>query len=885
MKASSLSAAILLCLSAACAAQPAEPAAPATSPGPSPAAAPGPAPAGAPDKETIDYIARAVARIALMDLRVTQQLNLSDYLAAADMLTIAHELIPLDEEILRLVMEAELQAGRADRLEALTRELVKIDPADTVAQLSLITGRVLKLQSADDRLDALSGLLGPKGEGLDPSVRSRLALDAALLLREKGDAQGFSARLREAMRLDSTNRDAATLLVALVNSGDAPPASRLESLILLLNADPIDQDTHEAIAAELARAGALKEAVRFLDNADALAQAFSGDRSSGVAASRMLTQWRALGPAKPLELINQLIVIRRSEAQNLIDRAKAAGEDAANIPKPEMFRVPPQVERVWLLAAQDAGDMALRDLALVEIDRTLERATANLADPERRATIGEETARAELETVQADGVWLRVLIGEQLPRAEQVLTELRTNPRTGGPGLRRLDAWLGLRKATPENRAAFEEELEALAPTDPLADLGMAVACELKGDKAQAAKRFARCATQLSGTLEGGFAERRHLALTRTLPPAPPEAAELAAMATGIPRWIDEIARDPRRFMQLTATLTADSVRPTDRVGLHVRLRNTSPMNLAVGAEKTINTRFLLSPQSDVGSHPFRSGVPEFASLERRLRLKPREELAVALWPDGGYGSWYLELYAGELIRQRWRVVQGFRLTNNGVPDAGPMSLSTETQGLIRRPFTDAKADIASLASRVGTAERTALIDALGALRWRLFRDELTMQIFTPEEGKAALDALLLRYRQASPLERLLVLATMPTGTFFKRLAPFDAALAAVPESDDRVATFKVYTRATDPADPFIAAAKASPSAAVRDAAAIAARRLAPNRIIYARARSAAPPPQNEGGVDSGGEAKPGGDTAKPELPKPDTSPPTTPLPASPVPK
>ena len=837
------------------------------------------------DAETLDYVARAVARTALIDLRITQQLSISDYLAAAEMLSIAHELVPLDEEILRLLMEAELQCGRPQRLEALTRELVKIDPADTVAQLSLITGRVLNLQSTDDRLAALDGLLGPKGDSLDPAVRSRLALDAALLLRERGDAEGFSSRLREAMRLDSTNRDAATLLVALVNSGDSPPASRLEALIVLVNADPIDQEAHESIASELAQAGALKEALRFLDNADALAQAFSGDRSAAVAANRMVTQWRALGPARALELINQQVVVKRREAQNLIDSIKAKGEDPAAIPAPEMFRVPPQVERVWLLAAQDAGDVALRDLALREIDRTLDRAASNLADPERRALLGEESARAELESVQADGVWMRLLIGEQIPRAEQILTELRANPRFGGPGLRRLEAWLGLRKATPENRPAFEEELETLAPADPLADLGMAVALELKGDKPGAAKRFARCSLQLSGTIEGAFAERRHLALTGTLPPAPPQAAELAAMAGGIPRWIDEIARDPRRFMQLTATLSAESLRPTDRLGIKIRIRNTSPMTLSVGTEKTINTRFLLSPQTEIGSHPFRSGVADFANLERRLRLKPREELTATLWPDSGYGAWYTELYAGELIRQRWRVIQGFRLTASGVPDAGPLSLSTETKGIIRRPYADVKAEVATLASRVAAAQGQALVESLGALRWRLFRDELTTQILTPDQAKAATDALLQRYQQAQPLERLLILANLPTGTFLKKLAPFDAALAAIPETDERVAIFKVLTRATDPADPFASAAASSPSPHVRETAAIVARRLTPNRITYARAKSGAPPPQSEGGVDTGAESKPGADAAKPELPKPNALPPTTPLPANPVPK
>ncbi len=836
-----------------------------------------------------DYVARAVARTALVDLRVTQQLGVADYLAAAEVLEIARGLAPDDQEILRFLIEAEVQAGRTDRVDLLTRELLRLDPADTVAQLSLISARVLRLQSADERLGALDTLLGARGDGLDPSVRSRLALDAALLLRERGDATGFAARVREAIRLDPTNRDAASLLVALVQAGDDSPASRLEALIVLLNADPIDTETHVAIANELAAAGALRAALRFCDNADALSMAFTKELTAGVAATRALVEWRLEGPRKPLALVDTLVVKPRRDLRTLLDSRVKAGEDISRYGTPEDIRLPPQVERVWIMAAAADGDAPLRDLGLADHDRTIALAEQNLSDPQRRASLGEEQARAEVEALQADGAWLRLLLGEQVERAEALLATLRVS--AGGEALRRLDAWLGLRRATPETLPAFEEELERLAPTDPLADLGVGVAMALRSDKAGAAERFARCAVHLSGSIEGAFAEAQFKALTGKAAPVPAGAAELAAMASGVPRWIDEITREPRRFMQLTAALTVESIRPTDRVGLRVRLRNTSPIPLALGSEKTLNSRLLLSPQTDVGSRPVRAGLAEIASLERRFRLLPREELVVTLWPDAGYSPWFTELLAGELIRQRWRVVQGFRLSPGGAPDAGPMSLSTETGGLVRRPFSDAGAELSTLVNRLAGAHGPVLIDTLGALRWRLLRDEQTLGIMTPGDAKAVVEGLVARYTGADALERLLMLAHLPNGVFIRRLAAFDAAVAGMEEPDERVGVFKAISRGAEPDDAVLTAAANSPHARVREAAANMTRRLVPQVKTYSRTGSGAPPPQTEGaGVESGAanatEARSPGPGAPAGTPGPDAGTPTPaePPPANPAP-
>src|SRR5690606_22072900 len=111
----------------------------------------------------------------------------------------------------RLLLEAWYAAGDEAKVIEVTREIIRLDPSDTVAQLRLISDRISRYQSVEERQTAFDRLLGESGGAIDPSVRSRLALDDALLARELGDEQRFVERLSMATQLDSSNKPAAVL--------------------------------------------------------------------------------------------------------------------------------------------------------------------------------------------------------------------------------------------------------------------------------------------------------------------------------------------------------------------------------------------------------------------------------------------------------------------------------------------------------------------------------------------------------------------------------------------------------------------------------------------------------------------------------------------------
>ena len=226
-------------------------------PPPSSPAEPGVAPAVA--TEAAGMAALALARIAMADLKLQSDPERQhfpderDFRITAELLEVAHGLDPTDQDVLRLLIQAWTSAGDADRSDALNRELLALDPRDTVTQLAIVSSRISRLQNVDERLAAYENFLGSKGDKIDPAIRSRLAMDAALLKRERGDEDGFARTLTLACQLDPTNKDAATLALAYFSDRVPDAVGRFELLTNVLKADPFDPEVHAAMGCPVSR--------------------------------------------------------------------------------------------------------------------------------------------------------------------------------------------------------------------------------------------------------------------------------------------------------------------------------------------------------------------------------------------------------------------------------------------------------------------------------------------------------------------------------------------------------------------------------------------------------------------------------------------------------
>ncbi|MGD9690150.1 MAG: tetratricopeptide repeat protein [Phycisphaerales bacterium] len=796
-----------------------------------------------------EVTARSLARVAMVDLKFARAPGVPEFSVAADLLELAHELDPKDEDILRLLIEATTQTGDQARAAELSLDLIRLDPGDTVAQLNRISANISRLQSVEERIAVYEQFLGRQGESFDSSIRSRLALDCALLHREGGNLASFTDKLALAAKLDSTNKEAAALVAALVASRGDPAPRRLESLILLLLADPLDANTHLEIARELAAGGANAGAWRFYRLYRSIMEAYGQVVQTGVVAEIAVQNWLVNGPGKVVSDLNDAILVPRRAAAESIERARAAGatpDEIAAMGDPKAIRLHPELERVWVLAASAAGDEAGVRLALAEMVDSTDAARRRATDPSARPEgLSENVARATATEQRLALIWARLLLAQQVPEATADLETLRSEFSLAPDLVARFEGWAALRTG---DLAAARAKLEPIADREPLAQLGLAAALEASGDRIGAGEAYARVAERLMPGITGAWARARAALLLQRAPVASPLAQTLNAMARGVPDWIDqtidaEPARrrgtppvpQPRLIEMLGVRLVEDHGGPLDKVLLEISLRNMSPIPLALGGERTLNARLMLAPIIEIGARKVPGAASDVVSLERRLRLLPREQVVVRVWADPGFSGYFSEMAGGELTRMRWRVLQGFRFDSKGLMQVGPYSLSGETALYTRRTFPRSGESITDLAGVVRTCPAADFPALLGAVRWRLFRDENEELRLQPAERELMAAALSERYAAAGPDERLLMLSMLPASMAIRSLGRFDEAVMGVAETDARVALVRVATRVREKDSPALDAAEQSGDARLARTAQAMRTRLTSNPRTYSR--------------------------------------------------
>lgn len=803
-----------------------------------------PRPALQPSAETSapleGFTARSMMRLALMDLRAAPTAETSDYQIASLLLGFAQELAPGDEELIRRRSEAAWLAGDQDLLLELTRQLIRLDPRDTVAQLRLISARIAALQTAEERLRAYEDLLGPKGRSLDASVRSRLALDAALLLRERGDEAGFVERLKLATQLDSSNKDAATLAATFFASRVADPIGRLDLLANVLMADPIDPNVHLSIARDLAMRGAFKGARRFHGNARRI-MTIAGEVPETVQFESLMLEWLTSGPAEVVSILDRDLMTARDEAARVIRSLERDHASTEGVRKPEDIKLPLTYNRLRTIAAFAAGDQLKAESVAAEIDAEASEALATLKDPSKWP----EGAREEdmklgvysaLADVLATRLWVKGGIQGLAPLLGQE-SQLRTDLLQIMP---ELEGWYLLRTGDPAGAIA---RLKPLAAESRFAALGIAIASEELGRSDDAERIYREMTTQGPLTLYGAWARDRLSAMfNETRPFGDP--APFENWTSTVPDWIDRLVLEPHRYVRLAVSLTDRSVEPVEASGVRLTLQNFSPIPLAVGADRPLNSRVLLAPKLD-GHLNGRNAIvrPEVVDLERRLRLMPREELTITTWPDIGLTGWLIESAAAQSIRARWRAVHGFMFAPQGGYRPGVLCTESETASLTREPLLEARLTPDELAKKFAYDPERSLQRAAVGLRCNLLFGKPDQ---SPAQWSVAVNAIAQRYASLGPATRAMLLVTLPHATMAPEMTPFDAV--AREETHPLPLAAFLVTRVTDPNDETLAKAAQSDDPRIRSLAGLVAGRLQRGGRLYARLTrdTLVPPPTAE---------------------------------------
>jgi plasmid stabilization system protein ParE len=784
-------------------------------------------------------IADALWRVALLDLRVRSEPQGDDYAMAGMVMELAQRFAPDDIELLHRRAEAAWGEGDAATLERVTTQIVRADPSDTVAQLRLISSRISRVQTLEARLSMYDQFLGPRGESLDAALRSRLALDSALLLRERGDDRAFLDRLKQAVRLDATNKEAALMALNFYSQRVNDPFGRLELMANLLYADPLDPNVHFMIAGELAGLGAFVEARRFHRIAQRILLSAGTQLEPARMGEAMVLDWMVEGARRPMEFVigrleGERNMVLRQRRDLLGEESDGARARLSTLPRPEDVLLTPEYEEVRSTAALSLGDRAALAASMVDMTRYLTGMIEELtAANTRPAGMTESQARAQIDAATLRLCIWRMFTGIEVDLARSDLEGIVDTLEETSEVRRAVKAWEALRTNQPE--LAYDISQLPGVRTQWV-DLAGAEALDRLGRKADSIATFEKTAAENPLTILSAYAYDRAAQVRGgrrepgDLPTA--DAQRAAAYARTVPAWIDTMADQPRLFQQVSADVGSQSRGALDRATVKLTLRNVSPIPMAMGSNKPINTRFLFNPKLET-SMTASAGMAEAEvfDLSRRFRLMPGEQVSFTVWPEGGLVGLLSQQAASAPTRIRWRILQGFE-TRGGIKDRGVACVEINTNTQARDALLEARIPAESMVERLRQLTPSNAVQLLAGARVLLLAPAREGFV---DAGKASIAETLATQYPTWPKEvRLLAVSMMPPSSTAAELRPLDEAIRA--DTDDDVTMLAIFARAFDASDPLLAkGTQEGASATVTRAADLQRRRIERGGALYAR--------------------------------------------------
>jgi hypothetical protein len=801
-----------------------------------------------PERESAEILAaHALARAAIMDLKFVGTPAKRDYQVAEEMLAVASRLAELNalntdparrgttvsdqETMLRLYMEAATSADDVAAVRKIVDKLVQLDPNDTVALLRKISAGISDLQTADERLEKYEQFLA-LGDVLDASIRSRLAVDAALLLRERGDLKGFADKIDVALTLDKTNKDAATLGMAFWSQQISDPVGMLDWKLAVLQADPFDTAVYSSIVDHLLSEGAYKGAWRFakLHRSHCLNQSKRPSEEEDI--NYDLAEWNADGPDAVIHRLSDNLEQARQVATDRLKAAIAQGLPSDGMARPEDVRLSMAHERSRVLAAVALHDTERGALFLGELADTVKFKTQDLLDAVRRPKgLDPEDARTRANELTTELTWLRLWTGLQLPDATASVESLTKAGALDPAMAARLSAWTLLRTGDAKDA---ESALNAL-PHDPYSLLGLAILAENQDDLPTAVGRYKELARRAPGELSGAFARSRYRSLAKEQIRPTDVAQQLEADIAGSPAWLEEIAANPKKIMSLEAGALHADITPVDRTPVRVTVKNTADFPMAVGPDKPVNSRLMFGPSVEVGTARLpASDLVHVANMDRRLRLNKGESFDVIVYPDIGALSFIAEIGLPRPARIRWRVLQGFELVDQRMYDAGPQCISYDMPAMMRRLPNRSDAVFTALQFALQTGGPREIADAILSIKYQAAQSRLMSQPITPGEVDRLMEVIARRYSTMQKASKILILCLVPSETYLLQAQRIDQL--SLQESDEDVVAVILTTRIVKKDDPIFSSPNVLRSPRLAALAQVVHDRLADNVTTYATA-------------------------------------------------
>ncbi len=746
---------------------------------------------------------------------------IEDYQYAALMFGAAFELDPDNASLLRLQIEAWRAAKEEDKALDAAQHLLRLDPDDTVALLRALSARINQLQRIEDRLALYKTYLGPSGDRLDPSVRSRLAFDAALLHREIGDDPAFLDHLRRSIELDRTNKQAVVLASTLFFERVNDPIARFDMHTQLLLADPLDSETHLAIARELQANGAHTGARRYMQNGITIRTKRGESQNDTLLNLYFAVTWGVEGAERFLDRLAE----EEAAARYAVDLQRRAAERAEGDPSeiPD-HSVSPIEDRTRLLMATALGR---EEQALSSYDRyrtTLARSLDTMVEQGRVS--GDQLSRLR-RRLAVERIRLQAWTGVDLGGAERELDTILSDENSA-VRQESIDRYLGLFAAHRAEREEAERLLSPLADDgDALARLGLGLAAEQAGDRRLAAAHYAVAMRDSPGAVEGLWARTR-LGSMLGAPVKPSEVAlRLNALAQEAPKQLERLINTPSEHITLNVSLPERALDAMTPLVARVEMRNAGTFALGIGPGAPIAPRLLVAPKLAIGGAPVTDLVgPEFSSLARKLRLLPGESVTTDVWIGAGGLGTVVESTHPLAASLRCQAIHAYSFSDDrGVYRSDAYGFASSSGVVWRRPDRPSP-PFEEILERVTSLSGEEFYLALYEAQWFFAKNPPADDDGSFAEQKREIaETIAARYPTMSPIERAFAMLSAPAGVRMEETIAIDEAAR---DADPHPLTTLVLllTRVTGQDDPVLARALASEDPTVREIAEISKLRL-----------------------------------------------------------
>ncbi|MEN0020867.1 MAG: hypothetical protein AAF747_08300, partial [Planctomycetota bacterium] len=594
------------------------------------------------------------------------------------------------------------------------------------------------------------------------------------------------------LRLDATNRDAASLIWSDFGMDDPDPVRRMEFLTYLLYADPMRPATHLAIAEELIIAGSPLDASRFFNLGWILTPLREGTRSQSLIERALVIEWYQNGPEAVLEQMQSQLDGQRARAVALREQAQENLENLDLYPKPDEVLLDPGYERVRLGAAIISGDIEtviasgsdlFKGIRLFSEQMEDQRNWPPGATAEQMDYLVAERA-AQTLAFQAWGSTSPDILRQQLPVVEPVL----------GPDY---PAIVAMKAQIASGEGRFDEALEmfdSVRDTQLIADIGAATALRGLGRVDDARARLADLARRAPLTAEGVYARTLMINETGEDPLRAATNAEVVALSRRIPFWLDKMATEPSSHQAFEADVVEPSLGPLGRAKLKLRLTNNAPVPLALGDSMPLESTLLAVPRVRIGARTdLDLPRPAPIRLDRRLRLTPGESIEIVVDAAPGVTGMTLRTGIGRSVRANWSIFQGFAVTSAGRLQQHPLGLKSVTTTAIWEQLPLASAPPADLATALRERPAADFPIVTAAVRARIIEASRSNERLTLAEVEEIARAAADRYPTLGLEERAMLAAVLPHAGMAPGMEPLDDVIRA--ETDPKLAPLVLLTR------------------------------------------------------------------------------------------